>query len=191
MGIKLTSTVFEVSYLGHVSDRYLYPSLLDPSDTWDWYFRIRNSPSQFSNDAIEKVFFALLHMAKVSGAPTNVIWMFYCLETLFDTKVGENFRVLTFRIGMLLELNPRDSASLKKKLKKLYDFRSSLVHGGQPVIHPMHNDMLDKRVLDHSYEVMRNVDVGYVLILACLQRLVKNRWTSVTFTETMTGTKTS
>lgn len=189
--ISLTSTIFEVSYLQDISGGLLAPSVLSPDDTWRWYFDIRKLPTQVSTDPIERIFFALFHMARMSDTPTNSVWIFYCLETLFDTKVGENFRVLTERIGILLELEAKDISIVKKKLRNLYDFRSSLVHGGQPIIHPMHDDILDEEVAEQSHKIIKGLDFGYVLILSCLQKLVRNQWTSLAFTEIMTGRKAS
>ncbi|WP_156938155.1 HEPN domain-containing protein [Mesorhizobium sp. WSM3626] len=189
--ISLTSTIFEVSYLQDISGGLALPSVLSPDDAWRWYFDIRKSPTQVSKDPIEQIFFALFHMARVSDTPTNLVWIFYCLETLFDTKVGENFRVLTERIGIFLELETKGIAIVKKKLRNLYDFRSSLVHGGQPIIHPMHDDILDKEVAEQTSKIIQGLDFGYVLIFSCLQKLARNHWTSLAFTEIMTGTKAS
>jgi hypothetical protein len=124
-------------------------------------------------------------MAKADISPMSIIWIFYALEALFDTKVGENFRALLSRAQILLNLETEELGIFRKKLRALYDLRSALVHGGMDVIHPMHNESLDDSVDESIVTLMNVTDFGFQIVLASIQQVIKNGWREPNFTEVL------
>ena len=120
-------------------------------------------------------------------SPTIVIWLFYALETLFDTKAGENFRILTERMQLLLSPNEKETKILRRNLRAMYDLRSSFVHGGLEIAHPMHNEALDRDV-DEKYARISNVsEFGFGLVLNAVQAVIEKDWRWPQFKEVLYG----
>jgi hypothetical protein len=153
-----------------------------------WYSSIRSGVTQIPMNRMEKVLFAMFHIAAYTEpSPAEVIWVFNAMETLFDTKVGENFRVLVERINLLLSPKPKQYKLLRTKLRELYNLRSAFVHGGLEVAHPMHNEVLDRRVNARVRNQMGAAGFGFEVLLASLQIVINNGWREPIFTEKLAG----
>ncbi len=87
-----------------------------------------------------------MHLAKADLSIDTIIWLFYGLETLYDTQPGANRRALINRIGLVLSPDDKQRAFLNKEPTELYNIRSGFAHGGRQVAHPMNNEAIDKRV---------------------------------------------
>lgn len=153
----------------------------------DWYEATRTELKQLPEGRGEKVIFALWHLARLDMSQVSVIWIFYALETLFDTKPGENFGTLYERVVLLLELEDREASELKRKLRKLYNFRSGMVHGGWQVWHPYLNDVLDHRLLEQYDKHIDTCGYGIRIILASLSRIFLKGWLEPKFTQKVGG----
>jgi hypothetical protein len=88
--ISLSSSEFELCILPSRQSR---PSVrfLPISKVVTWYEAVRPTAGQIPTSSTERMIFALLHLAKLDGETLSVIWLFYALESLLQTKVGENF----------------------------------------------------------------------------------------------------
>ena len=146
-----------------------------------WYKLIRNGVGQVPETPVERAIFALWHICRSSGRPEDIIWIFYGFESLFQTRAGENFSTLLDRICLLLEPNDEQVKLLRKKLRAMYDHRSSFVHGGLQVIHPLHSDVIDPRVRTKYGDIVDLSVFGTRLLVACLQRYVSENWYVVAF----------
>ena len=138
----------------------------------DWVRAHRSKLTQVATQRIEKALFALYHMCKEDSSPGAIIWAFYGLETLFETKTGESLGILTERATLLLELGQKHLRSLKKGLRGLYDTRSAFVHGGLEVYHPMGNEALEKKVDEVRWRLMEETEFGFSLLLARIQKVI-------------------
>lgn len=180
---SMSSNIFEIAALrsrdGH------WPSINDLSlaDVANWYKLARGELSMVPATRMQRVIFALLHLAKIDISPSQVIWLFYALESLFDTKPGENFRSLVQRIELLLTADRAESKRLRSKMRELYDLRSAFVHGGLKVIHPLHNEVLDKSVDVEASRLMTAIDFGCQLLVASLQEVIRRGWIEPIFQE--------
>ncbi|HDZ72615.1 MAG TPA: hypothetical protein ENH55_07500 [Aurantimonas coralicida] len=181
--LSLTSTVFETIYNDDFFSDIDAGDWFPYSDGASWFRRIRNSYNQIPKSRIEKTLFGLMQISKNAFNEYNIILIFYCLETIFDTKAGENFRVIADRIGILLDLSSDKKADLRKKLRTLYDLRSAIVHGGMELSHPMLNDLLDSNVDNHINRMMNACEFGNNLVVVCLRRLMRSQITELKFEE--------
>jgi hypothetical protein len=153
--------------------------------TLDWFCAIRSDMTLVPQNRMEMALFAIAHICKEDLSVVSIVWIFYALETIFDTKPGENFRIPHSRISILLNANPREQKRLKYNLRDLYDMRSGLVHGGLQVIHPLHNEAIDPHV-DKIYDkTISVVEFGFRIIIACLQVIIERQIHDLSFEEIM------
>jgi hypothetical protein len=84
---------------------------------------------------------------------------------------------------LLLDGDAKQTSILKTKLRKLYDIRSAIVHGGFEVIHPMNHDVLDERASDEFGNLLSAMEIGYSVIKAAIQTIAENGWPDLRFDE--------
>jgi hypothetical protein len=185
--ISLSSYFFETAHLRSQSNRWPPTKILPLSSVHKWFFAVRNDVRQVPKSRMERVLFGLMQLAIADVTPTTFIWLFYALETLFDTKAGENSRSLVERIKLLLGPNDKEFKLLRKNLSELYGVRSAFVHGGLGVIHPMHDETLDPEAEKSYVRFLELADFGFIILLAAVQEVVSKNWTDLRFEETLHG----
>lgn len=185
--LELSEYNFDLATLDGHAGKWPAPRFLPLEQVIRWYRTVRVGATQVPNNRMEKVLFALLHLARTEVSVNTVVWLFYALETFFDTRQGENVRALMNRIALLLAPTDKQKAVLKKKLRALYDVRSSFVHGGREVIHPLHNEAIDPRIEKPYLELIRTTEFGFSVLLASIQETVLRGWSEVLFSEAMSG----
>jgi len=131
--------------------------------------------------------FALLHLAKLDGEMLSVVWLFYALESLLQTKVGENFGSIVRRLTLLLGLANNEIPTMKKQMRVLYDLRSAIVHGGFEAIHPMKDEAIDKRVDGVFSRLLNATEYGLVVLVAAIQKMAEENWPQLRFDEIIVG----
>jgi hypothetical protein len=185
--LNLSNYNFEASLLNNNNNNWPKIEFLDINQTVKWFFHIRNNLRLKPESRIEKALFSIIYICKSDVNINTIVWIFYALETLFDTKAGSNYSSLIIRIANLLSLNEKQKSYLKKNMRKLYDIRSSFVHGGLEVVHPIHDERLDKFV-DKSYSSLIGLcDFGFLIILSCIQEIIRRNWVQIDFEESITG----
>jgi hypothetical protein len=95
------------------------------------------------------------------------------------------FFCLHRRISSFLALGTEDTSNFKRRLRKLYDLRSSLVHGGASIAHPIEDDALDDRAFEGSWEFQKAVDFGAAVVIVCLQKLILTGASGLLFAESI------
>lgn len=185
--LSLSSFYFEAAHLDSWEGNWPPVKFVEVEKVAGWFFAVRSGVSQVPKNRMEKILIALLHIAKLDVSPMVIIWLFYALETLFDTKAGENFRVLIERIQILLSPSDREIKMLRKNLRKLYDLRSGIVHGGLEVIHPMRDELLDPSVDEEYIRLMDATNFGFTLLLSSIQSVIESNWKWPHFDEVMSG----
>jgi len=181
--LELSNYWFETFYLNGREDKWPKAKQLPLFVVHDWMKRVRADFAQVPNSQLEKVIFALWHICTSDVQPSTVIWIFYALETLFDTKAGENFRALRQRIGVLLSATENEDKLIGKQLRDLYNLRSSFVHGGLEVIHPLHSELLDPRVDGKYWRIARACEFGFAVLLRSLQEVVDRNLSELRYRE--------
>lgn len=146
--------------------------LLDVEQAANWFWKVNPRLTQKAESRTQRALFGLYHLCKNDGHIDFVMWLFNALESLLSTRVGENFAGLVRRTSLILELDERESRQLNKRFRKLYDLRSSFVHGGYSVAHPLHADPIDKRLGDAYDEILQASKYGFAVFAALLQRMI-------------------
>lgn len=126
-------------------------------------------------------------MSQGDASPATLIWIFYALETLFDTKPGENFRALRDRIGLLLDPGGGHREDLVRGLRTLYDLRSAFVHGGLEILHPIGPNPGDEKGDELYKRVADACEFGFTLIACSIQALINRGWIEAQFQEVVVG----
>lgn len=184
---RLSSNPFEMALLDSKAGKWPRVDIIPITQCHSWLKAIRPRLNLIPQNRMERVLFALLHIAREEISPPTIIWLFYAFEALFDTKVGENFRSLIDRIALLL--NPTDTqlAYLRRTMRELYNLRSSFVHGGMEVFHPFAHEISDKSVESVYYKLMGNCNNGFRILLSCIQEVVRQNWREPSFKEMIAG----
>lgn len=185
--ISLSSVNLELAWLNSEDNKFPKNDEIPLEIVVNWYNKINLGIKQKAVDSIEKVLFSLLHICRDGEDVTTVVWVFHALEALFGKKVGESFTNLVDRISSLLQVNPNEKNNLKKKLRYLYNLRSSLVHGGYAIYHPLRNEIFDEAINNQRTDMYENIAFGVSIIIASLQQLIKNNWYGINIEQKITG----
>ena len=189
--ISLSNNYFALSFLDRQGEKWPRVSSIDLHKVMMWYFNVRSGVSQIPKNKMEKALFSLWHLSETMDNPAAIIWIFYGLETFFDTKPGENRRTLIERIDLLLQPNDQERKLLQTKMKALYDLRSSFVHGGMEVVHPMHDESVDDAVNVKWRKISQACEFGFRLLLCSIQQTIERGWQTPKFKVVMEGTALS
>jgi len=187
--LNLSGFYFDLAFIDTHEGKWPLVKNLPVQQVATWYSAVRTGHSQVPDNNAEKVLFALLHLSTLDMSPIAVVWIFFALETLFDTRIGENLRVLNERIKLILEPDPKQEKYLKRQLRELYAIRSALVHGGFDLFHPEMNESLDRRVEAVHEKWMVPTGFGFRILLVSLQTIIERGMKWPGFTEVVEGEK--
>ena len=185
--LALSNVHFEFAQLGSLEANWPSIKTLPLHDTVKWFDSVRQGNHQLPQNPMEKALFALLHIAKLDIDPMITIWIFYALESLLQTKAGENFSSLIQRIILLLNFDDAQATMLRRKLRSLYDIRSAIVHGGLEITHPLHSEILDERVEESFRRISDAANYGLTVLVALIQSTIVRGWKHPTFSEKIDG----
>lgn len=157
--------------------------ILDLDQTIDWFIQVNPRVTQKAENSTQKALYATYQLCRSDGQIDFVLWLFNALEALLSTKVGENFSGILRRANALLDLNDKQRSHLRKTLRKLYDLRSSFVHGGYEAPHPLHREPIDQRLNDDYMEIFMLSVEGFSILGALLQVLIEKQIPIVAFEE--------
>ncbi|WP_397452037.1 hypothetical protein [Pseudomonas sp. NA-150] len=187
--LRLSADCFESGFRSLLAGNSLFaPRILPLSSVVLWYKKLNMGVRQRAESGVEKAIFSVLHIC--CGADADVVWViwaFHALEAIYGTKVGEGFTNLVERISTLLDLDSQGKGILKKRLREMYDYRSSFVHGGYRVHHPMKNEIMDQSLNEDFKKLIDISQFGFNLVVLSLQAFVANGWYGLKIKEQMSG----
>jgi hypothetical protein len=185
--LYLSAYNFEEAYYDYLDNKKLAPIELPIEVVFNWYKKLGMGTKQKAETDVEKAIFSLLHICKSDMDVSSIIWIFHALEAIYGTRVGEGFTNLIGRMTVFLELEERSQKIVKKHLRELYNYRSSFVHGGYKVHHPMRNEIIDKRLNDDYSRTYELGQFGFNLIVASIQQLIRKDWFGIEVSEEIKG----
>lgn len=173
-GIKgFTSILFEYDFKANS-----WPKLYDISisQVWDYVTTKTNILKEFSKTEIERALNAFSYIFSkhyIDNVPISLFWTISGLEALYVRgEVG-----ITQQLNDKIQVFLGDIKENKKRLKKLYNYRSSLVHGGLNI--PINDSLFeDEKYQMELYDM--NAFAATVLV-ATLQKIIMNDMTELTF----------
>jgi hypothetical protein len=169
------------------SIRGLRPSarLLRLETVMNWFSKVNPRVTLQAESGTQRTLFSLYHLCRNDGDIDFVLWLFNALESLLSTRVGENFSGLVRRAALVLELDAKETATLSTRLRKLYELRSTFIHGGYQVAHPIGAAAIDKRVSDQYGRVLDLSKHGFFLLASLLQRMIEMDRSELEFSEVL------
>ena len=167
----ISSTLFEHNYL-----KDSWPSKTNVSiiQVWNYILNKTTLFEKFSSTKIERALSSFTYLFSDSyhkDIPVALFWSLSGLEALFvDGDVG-----ITQQLNDKIQVFLGEIETDKKRLKKLYNFRSSLIHGGMSI--PIKDAIInDEKHLDELYEMNT---FASIILVSSLQKIIKNNLTEL------------
>ncbi|WP_026701722.1 HEPN domain-containing protein [Salibacterium aidingense] len=187
---KYSSSQLETAWINSINLGWPEIESLELSKVWAWMESLEFGSRQIAKNRTEKALFSILHFCceeKVS--PTQLIWISLALEALYDTPKGQINRIFLDRIILFLNIPENNKKVYKKKIRDFYDLRSRFVHGDLDIENPLKNNVLDNSIFDYDSIILENCAFGLSIVIATLQKMIKNQWNSLDFYESYKGVK--
>lgn len=178
---------FDCAMMQAVDGKFPHFDTIPIADCVDWVKSAGDTTTKRATSPQKKLLYALLHFGNPASAESDIVWIFYILETAFDTKPGENFGALHRRICKLLQLVESDANDFKKKLRALYDLRSSLIHGGHEILHPDYMNLINSEDGQKGGKVRETLEFGRTLCIATIRQLARHGFKRLEFNEEIIG----
>ncbi|MDR6477145.1 hypothetical protein C8K18_10367 [Paraburkholderia sp. GV068] len=186
--VRLSAFAFDCGWTDSLDGEWPSLQALPREDVCRWFEALNIGYKQRAETGIERALYVLLHLARDDTRIDSVTWLFHGLEALVSTKVGESVSGLVRRLAAVLDLDELSQKRLNKRLRQLYDWRSSFVHGGYAVPHPASSEVIDRRLDAHLMELHNLRQFGASLLIATLQALIKKRIVELRFDEQLVTT---
>ncbi len=163
-------------------------SFIPLADTWYWLQSLNPGMQQIAQTRVEKALFAMLYVSKDDDLnPGRLIWLAHALEALFDTPELGISKALKSRIFLVLGKPASHSKKIKGAIDSFYKLRSSFVHGGLDIAHPLGNPALHQEIDKFENRILKEANLAISIIWATLQLFVHNNWKEIEFSESFVG----
>lgn len=147
---------------------------LDPVDTWKWAIRQRGFLDGTSDTPIGRALTAYSNLfgeAFSNGEIEELVWSLIGLEALYTRNEGSVLNQIVENCALLVP----GANEYKKKIKKLYGFRSRLLHGQKNIPNKFNADHATpeiERIRESHYATRL---LGTAVLVASLQCLVHRK----------------
>ena len=177
--LKLSNFYFQYSLNAEFDKEIAFPVLIQLPKVKVWFDSLNIGLQMKSEHSIERSLFSLLHICRMEADISMVSWIFHALEAIYGTKAGRGFNDIKEKAVFLLSVPINKQKALSKKLRELNDLRSSFVHGGYRVAHP-----LDFETEDRIFDL---TNFGVALVICSIQQLISRGWIELTVKEVYSG----
>lgn len=169
----ISSVLFEYDFENNKWPNF---ETLSIKDVWNYVINKTTILKEFSNSRIERALNSFTYLFSENyhdSIPVSLFWALSGLESLF--VVGE--------AGITQQLNDKIQTFLgnitenKKLIKKLYNYRSSLIHGDLSI--PINNGLMNNQ--QHDLELYDMNSLASIILVASLQKIIKNNITELNF----------
>lgn len=171
-----------------IAEKYQWPviSRIPLREVIKWHKSLNIQARQIAEKSIERTLFALVHFcSEPSASPNTLLWLMHALEAIYDTPKEAISQVLKRRIELTLGVPSTHSQVLRKEINKLYEVRSTFVHGDFDIHHPVKNERLDGKLDDYTLNQIEKNQFACAIVIATLQNMILHNWTELTFKEVL------
>lgn len=189
--LGLSAFYFSEWMIRTIEGKSPHAKILDLDKTISWFSEVNPHVTQKAENSTQRALYATYQLCQSNGQIDFVLWLFNAFESLLSTKVGENFSGIVRRTAALLDLNEKQRAHLQKTLRKLYDLRSSFVHGGYEAPHPLHREPIDPRLDDDYMKILVLGIDGFAILGALLQAMIEKQIPIVVFEERVVAARSA
>ena len=176
---KLSHFYFSQSINSTVEGPIALSKTLEIATVKSWFDNLNIGSKLESEHSIERAIFSLLHICHLDTDVSMVSWVFHALEAIYGTKSGRGFNDIASKAIFLLDIPVNKQKRFKTDLRKLNDLRSSFIHGGYKVTHP-----LNKK---HDEAVFDLLEFGVLIIINSIQVLADKKWVELSVQEVFVG----
>lgn len=181
--VNLSATVFEDFFLVQLNNGWPEINYLSFAKTWDWlesqHIRttsLAKTPAQKACAVLINLSLSELHYAELLLGVTQV------LEAMLLKKGEPKSYNLNIKIEALLGSNPKEI----NWVKKMYNLRSSIIHGEHHIYWPSEHPEVDADPNSEEELYVNEINDYFVLgvsvVIALLQNLIKQNKTKYKFT---------
>jgi Apea-like HEPN len=185
---EYSSSCIESAWIESTDNGWPTISSIEISRVWNWIQSLNLGYRQIAQNRTERALFSILHLCKEDKvSPTQLIWISFALEALYDTPKAQINKTLIERISLVLGIPDDIKRKYKKKINEFYDLRSRFVHGELDIATPLSNEILDDKCSEYQAIIIEYCDFGLSIILATLQKMIQNEWKTLHFEENYYG----
>jgi hypothetical protein len=173
-GIKgFTSILFEYNFKSNN-----WPPIMDMSISQVWNYVISKTTilDEFSKNEIERALNAFSYIFSrhyIDNVPVSLFWTISGLEALYvKGEVG-----ITQQLNEKIQVFLCDIEEDKKRLKRLYNYRSSLIHGGLNI--PINDSIFENE--KYQMELYEMNAFAAAVLVASLQKIIAKDLTELVF----------
>jgi hypothetical protein len=177
--VEKFSNFYPIELLEYSEDKK-WPVFLDLSikSCWDWFLQKIHTDTDTDTTNVQRAYNAYTHIVKNSKNIESIFWAMIGIEALYVTGkegIGEQVRKKSqLFLGKIQEF--------KNMLSKMYDFRSSLVHGSKNIPSAFFNWNMIEDDIAKFYEDSNEPSLCAIsLLIASLQKLITLNWGEINF----------
>ncbi len=140
------------------------------TDVWNWFNKYNFSFERHSQNPTERALNAFTHLFKENslGITFDLFWSLIGIEALFcKGKEGLSNQIFNKTQVLLGEIS-----DYKKKLTKMYEFRSRLIHGDLE-IPPNHYEFEDENEEEYQENLYQAAFLAVAILTATFQKMVE------------------
>jgi Apea-like HEPN len=162
---------------------------LDIQTVWRWVTKHHQMMEGFDGTTMGRAIaaFSRLFEHKTADEPMQLLWALVGLEALYVTGKAELAQQLRERAQVLL--GPQES--FKKKLTRMYDFRSRFVHGKLDFPGLCLFGEAREAVARYDHELLEAIAVAVALLAGTIQEVVRRDWAGLRFGYTVADSANS
>ncbi|MBI6118236.1 HEPN domain-containing protein [Salegentibacter maritimus] len=178
---RLRSMKLYTSELFEYSMEKKWPNFenLEIRKTWNWYLRVQNPLliEELSGSSISRAFNAFSYLYENSEGINKIFWAMVGIEAIYVRgKEG-----ISQQIKEKAQLYLGEIQHFKKRLTKMYDFRSSFIHGNKNFPSYFHTaDAIEsyEKFSEELFDVMLTAEC---LLIATIQKIAKEERDNLSF----------
>ncbi|ELX7527504.1 hypothetical protein SKP09_004642 [Vibrio parahaemolyticus] len=176
---NLSHFYFSQSLNSTVEGPIALSTTLEVATVKSWFDNLNIGSKLESEHSIERAIFSLLHICHLDADVSMVSWVFHALEAIYGTKSGRGFNDIASKAIFLLDTPVNKQKRFKADLRKLNDLRSSFIHGGYKVVHPLNKE--------YDLAVHELLEFGVLIIINSIQILAYKKWVELSVQEVFVG----
>jgi hypothetical protein len=148
-------------------------------NAWSWYLEKLKPVDCLSSTKIDRAFNAYSNLYGISYGfeYEQLFWIMLGLESIYvDGNSG-----ITEQVRKKSQEFLGKDASIKKRLNKMYDFRSRFIHGEKNFPNKFTKSDDLEEFEKFSDEIYDTINFSQAILIASLQKLIKLNWSNIEF----------
>ena len=176
---------YSLQRAAEAAERMGWPQLaaLDTKTVWNWAVKHHGMLDGFHGSAMGRALnaFSRLFDRKDAYEPMQMLWALVGLEALYTTGKGDLLGQVREKSQVLLG----QQESHKKKISRMYDFRSRFVHGALDFPPLCMVGDARQEVARFDDDLLDAIAVAVAVLAGTIQQVIRNDWSGLRFEYTV------